>query len=639
MGDTPKKNEKTYLFGFSWFHPKSLQFLASFIPFMIILSLNGFFQGAIVNGLISTSISSIEKRFDLTSTQSGIFAATYDVFVTAGLLPLALYAKRVIKVRCIGWGMIFVGIGSLLILLPEIIAGKYTATALKKEVCDPKRVANLKFRSFLLLLLSQAFTGIGASPLFTYGFSCIDEFDGHARTGRNMAIYMSATTIGPAVAFILGGMSLWTWGDFWRTRPTDMGIENQNDPRWIGAWWLGFLVCGVFSLFTALPLTMFPQKLKDTDKRKVKDVQRTDASLNQDFSNHKYEFFKIFAMFLCNRTIMCLVLMQTLESMLMNGYITFVPKLIETLFSFSSGASSAITGAMVVPVGVFANFIGGYLSKRFNNQFKHSVYTVICFTIFAGFCSSCLLLQCSSPNLMHVNVNESILSKNDIKNTCSAGCHCDELFNPVCATDIQLSFLSPCHAGCADGENVKFGASNWTNCACASKNGFVEKGFCKSSCTLKMAIFFTMFCIMAFSIFVTGPILQSASVRVVHHEHRDHFLCYGWLWMRILGSIPGAVLFGIIIDQNCLYWQKDCDGSKCQYYDSKNLGFSFFFFTVIVKSTCAVLLYIAAISYKEIKKPDESEESKNSPNECSQDIALKLAKRLSSDVSPDTMVY
>lgn len=87
-----------------------------------------------------------------------------------------------------------------------------------------------------------------------------------------------------------------------------MGIDNSADPRFIGMWWIGFVVCGFVALFTAFPLIMFPKRLKgelfpntlsvistfiDTTVRKANDVHRTDASLDKDFSDHKYEFFKI----------------------------------------------------------------------------------------------------------------------------------------------------------------------------------------------------------------------------------------------------------------------------------------------------------------------------------------------------------
>jgi hypothetical protein len=48
----------------------------------------------IVNGFISTSISSLEKRFSLSSTQSGIFGAFYDVAVVLVLVPLCHFGSN-----------------------------------------------------------------------------------------------------------------------------------------------------------------------------------------------------------------------------------------------------------------------------------------------------------------------------------------------------------------------------------------------------------------------------------------------------------------------------------------------------------------------------------------------------------------
>jgi organic anion transporter 2B/organic anion transporter 3A len=41
---------------------------------------------------------------------------------------------------------------------------------------------------------------------------------------------------------------------------------DPRDPRWIGAWWLGFVVFGIASLFLALPLALFPRQLKMSAK-------------------------------------------------------------------------------------------------------------------------------------------------------------------------------------------------------------------------------------------------------------------------------------------------------------------------------------------------------------------------------------
>jgi len=36
---------------------------------------------------------------------------------------------------------------------------------------------------------------------------------------------------------------------------------GANDPRWIGAWWLGFVICAACLVIWALPLSMFPPQL------------------------------------------------------------------------------------------------------------------------------------------------------------------------------------------------------------------------------------------------------------------------------------------------------------------------------------------------------------------------------------------
>ena len=36
---------------------------------------------------------------------------------------------------------------------------------------------------------------------------------------------------------------------------------DSSDVQWVGAWWLGFVVCAIISFMIALPLTCFPQEL------------------------------------------------------------------------------------------------------------------------------------------------------------------------------------------------------------------------------------------------------------------------------------------------------------------------------------------------------------------------------------------
>lgn len=39
---------------------------------------------------------------------------------------------------------------------------------------------------------------------------------------------------------------------------------SPEDPRWVGAWWIGFLVGGVAALLVAIPILGYPRQLPGT---------------------------------------------------------------------------------------------------------------------------------------------------------------------------------------------------------------------------------------------------------------------------------------------------------------------------------------------------------------------------------------
>lgn len=41
---------------------------------------------------------------------------------------------------------------------------------------------------------------------------------------------------------------------------------SQKDPRWVGAWWLGFVICSLCSFTLAIPLVFFPARFKEEDE-------------------------------------------------------------------------------------------------------------------------------------------------------------------------------------------------------------------------------------------------------------------------------------------------------------------------------------------------------------------------------------
>ncbi len=64
---------------------------------------------------------------------------------------------------------------------------------------------------------------------------------------------------------------------------------TPDDPRWIGAWWGGFLLCGVLLFFSALFMFGFPQSLPGKEVEGGLESEQTmlPSSLPQDYEKSK----------------------------------------------------------------------------------------------------------------------------------------------------------------------------------------------------------------------------------------------------------------------------------------------------------------------------------------------------------------
>lgn len=48
-------------------------------------------------------------------------------------------------------------------------------------------------------------------------------------------------------------------------------LKGSNDPRWIGAWWLGFIGCAIAAIINAFPILMFAYELPEAKRHRLKD--------------------------------------------------------------------------------------------------------------------------------------------------------------------------------------------------------------------------------------------------------------------------------------------------------------------------------------------------------------------------------
>ncbi|KHN87593.1 Solute carrier organic anion transporter family member 4C1 [Toxocara canis] len=530
--DIPLSNFK---FGYGSLKPLWLQRANRAPVLLAALCICAICQGSIVNGFISTSISSLEKRFSLSSTQSGIFSSFYDVAVVLVLIPLSHFGNKCHKGRVIATGMVLVGIGSILLILPHFFAGKYSVGEQRQTVCNSspsedvclEGVTGVSAIWFYILLASQLLIGVGAAPLFTLG------------------IYMAMSTIGPAIGFIAGGQLLKIWGDIGKSDYRHLSISGTSDPRWYGAWWIGFAIAGAFSLLSSIPLFGFPKELPEKQRHRLKDVKQTHKDLDKDFGKSLADYPKIVLTLIRNPSVMALMAMQTSEAFLMNGFITFIPKVFENLFAYSASFSSTITGIIVVPMGLFGSLFGAILAKK-TLRFQPTIALAIIFNVCALCFSFVFLHECEQKPFAGVTHDYTGAHANSttFKSSCNDMCHCTTIYDPVCNPETGISYYSPCFAGCLKQQYNDDGSPKdvWESCACVSRHLFnstkiptngniVQKGLCRSECA--QTLFFIVFACLCFFTFSSAIPIQNASLRVVSFDTRDVAIGLTWLFMRI----------------------------------------------------------------------------------------------------------
>ncbi|OON20248.1 hypothetical protein X801_03874 [Opisthorchis viverrini] len=88
-----------------------------------------------------------------------------------------------------------------------------------------------------IFFLAQLFIGAGSSPILTLAPPFIDDHVHPTKAPPMIASQYAAAAMGPVLGFALGAMVLQYPAELF-ARP----FMKPDDPEWIGAWWLGFII-------------------------------------------------------------------------------------------------------------------------------------------------------------------------------------------------------------------------------------------------------------------------------------------------------------------------------------------------------------------------------------------------------------
>lgn len=637
--------------------PRFLQRFANIKVFVLLCCVLVTLQQTLSSGYLNSVITTIEKRFDITSGLSGAIASTYEIGNLITIIFVSYLGSRRHIPIWLAIGVIVMGIGSIVFVLPQFITERYTVQThisrnnTQDHICRTASLQEHARSPFLsspaggepgshhcvdgqssntlvvvIFMVAQLLIGCGGSPLFTLGTTYIDDHVKRESAAVYIGCLYSMVAFGPVCGFLLGGYLLSFYVDSFSYDSEELNI-NPSDPRWVGAWWGGFLIIGCLLLVVSVPVFAFPKRLRHV-KRQVllvhhdkgtspnnppsvpatnvilpsqaaEDGERTKAEEREygDYGKSIRDIPRSMLSLLYNPVYIVTCMGSCMELIIVSGFVVFLPKYLETQFSIGKSQANVFTGGIAIPGACVGIFMGGYIVKRFQLRPKGAVQFVllsnlVCLVIY------CLLffLGCDNVKMagatMPYNNSTLIADKFQVNLTamCNMGCECSpNNIAPICGSN-GLTYFSPCHAGCttrtpADGQ--QFG-QDYSDCKCISNNQSyadyhevmivpvaATTGPCAHFC-YTISPFMVLLFLMSLAVSITQMPLLMIVLRSVEEHERSFALGMQFVIFRLFGYIPSPIVFGNMIDSTCLLWKATCTSNGfCLMYDIEKFRYKY----------------------------------------------------------------
>ncbi|PAV55622.1 hypothetical protein WR25_09946 [Diploscapter pachys] len=647
------------LCGIGKWRPAWLQFLGNRKWMIILLCYYCMIQGMIVNGLVPSSISSIERRFKLSTSSMGRIVQFYDFAFVLFCIPVSYFGGRHSKPAVLAGGLCLIALGSFVFSSPHLLSGSYSAShanhthgtcsaisisnsslpnasPLIRRDCNEEQISQQpgSFRYMFLFCLAHFLHGIGATPLFTIGVSYIDENVGPALSSLFVGIFYSFGVFGPAAGFLTAGLMLRYHTDFWHLPPdqilkTRLRDAAQQKSRRTPE------CCGMPATSKTAAVGAVASDQEESSLLYASITVRGRGPLWYklwlDIRHIPIAIYKI----LTNGPFMIITLAMAIDSLVVTGASSFMSKYLERQFSVAPSKANVLIGCIMVPMAGLGCMLSGYIVQYFRLNCVKMLRLAISLLFASLLLTPMYRIYCPHDRLIGVdslypdnhghipNGNETFdYDVIELRDTCNSHCECDETqYRPVCAElsdGRQFTYYSPCYAGCE--QPYASTTKVYTHCHCVPMNTLhrphrVTKGVCESKCRGLLG-FLILFAPLSFCTFAVAVPIVSVILRTVDYNERSFALGIQWILVRVIGTIPAPVLFGWMFDVSCIKYQSEsncnnpanpatADSGNCLLYSNRLLADLFMTFSIIGQAVSMVILICVLIFYDGVLQQNE----------------------------------
>ncbi|XP_015911102.1 solute carrier organic anion transporter family member 74D isoform X1 [Parasteatoda tepidariorum] len=610
--------------------PQWLQKLATPKLFLFFYSMAGLAQGAQFTYLVGC-MSTLEKRYAYDSKKSGLVMIS-DEFppILLGAL-IGYFGGLAHRPRLLAFGLLMGSLSCFIMAGPYFIYGPKSVdnvqtiskyTTVKAQFCDSDFNAvqescgkSIATPVLSIFVLSNLVKGLASVIFYTIGTAYMDDSVKKNNSSVYLGTLFSLRLLGPTFGFLLSSLCL----SFYEDPFYDPGYSTK-DPRWIGAWWLGFIILGIAIFIFSIPMVLFPKRFPGKKlPSELKNKKETKPEPPKSPIEQLKDMGKAMKRLGKNPILICHYLGGVFRLNGLIGYYVLLPKYMETQFRQSASVASLYSGPAGLVGMIFGIFLGGIAIRKFKPRPRVMTGGIVfaeCFSFLALII--CMMITC--PVYQMTGTSSVIQPQFSLNNTCNTDCLCStKVYTPVCGPDGKSTYFSPCYAGC-QGYNKTDGKEVFTDCKCVhDESGIIRvgeatKGYCNSECQW-LITFVVVLCV--------GKLLSSTS-RVANAlvtlrcvDPKDKSIALGALSgvFSLLAFIPYPLIYGALTDASCLVWEKSCGKTgNCWIYDSDKFRYLLHGVSAgFVFLGCVTDVFVFILSPRLKNLYDDDEEEKKEP--------------------------